>query len=74
MSIRSLVDNINEQKLINMYYWNEETISHFQFVSNYISKNEVLKQIQEFVEIDCQLEIGDTEEMLVNDLINQVYS
>ena len=57
-----------------MYYWNEETISHFQFVSNYISKNEVLKQIQEFVEIDCQLEIGDTEEMLVNDLINQVYS
>ena len=57
-----------------MYYWNEETISHFQFVSNYISKNEVLKQIQEFVEIDCQIEIGDTEEMLVNDLINQVYS
>jgi len=57
-----------------MYYWNKETISHFQFVSNYISKNEVLKQIQEFVEIDCQLEVGDTEEMLVNDLINQVYS
>ena len=44
-----------------MYYWNEETISHFQFVSNYISKN-------------CQMEVGDTEEMLANDLMNKVYS
>ena len=57
-----------------MYYWNEETISHFQFVSNYTSKNEVSKQVKEFVEIDCQLEDGDTNEMLVNDLLNQVYS
>ena len=57
-----------------MYYWNEETISHFQFVSNYISKNEVFEQILEFVEIDCQMEVGDTEEMLANDLMNKVYS
>ena len=57
-----------------MYYWNEETISHFQFVSNYISKNEVFEQILEFVEIDCQLEDGDTEEMLANDLMNKVYN
>jgi hypothetical protein len=57
-----------------MYHWNEETISHFQFVSNYISKNEVFEQILEFVEIDCQLEDGDTEEMLANDLMNKVYN
>ena len=57
-----------------MYYWNEETISHFKLLSNYTSKNEVLKQVKEFVEIDCQLEDGDTNKMLVNDLLNQVYS
>ncbi len=54
-------------------YWNEDTVNHFKFTSAYISKDEVLKEVQEFVEIDCTLENGDTEEYLVNDLMNKIY-
>ena len=52
------------------YYWNEDTINHFKFISNYANKNEVIKQVTEFVEIDCTLENGETEEELIKDLIN----
>ncbi len=56
------------------YLWNEETINYFQFTSSYISGEELYEKIQEFVEIDCQLEDGDTEEDLVNDLYKQITS
>ncbi len=55
------------------YYWNEDTVDHFKFTSAYISKDEVLKEVQEFVEIDCTFENGDTEKYLVNDLMNKIY-
>ena len=55
------------------FYWNEDTIDAFRFEANYMSKEELLKSIAEFVEIDCHLEDGETEEMLVNDLLNQIY-
>ena len=55
------------------YYWNEDTINHFKFISNYTNKNEVIKQVTEFVEIDCTLENGETEEELIKDLINKIY-
>ena len=55
------------------YYWNEDTVNHFKFTSVYISKDEVLKEVQEFVEIDCTFENGDTEKYLVNDLMNKIY-
>ena len=57
----------------NKFYWDEDTLDHFKFVSSYVSKSEVQKQVQEFVEIDCHLEDGETEEMLVQDLLNQIY-
>lgn len=54
------------------FYWDEDTITAFKFEANYMSKEELLKSVTEFVEIDCHLEDGETEEMLVQDLMNQV--
>jgi len=56
------------------YYWNEETVDHFKFISNYENRVDVENQIREFVEIDCDIEEGETEEELVNDLIDVVYN
>ena len=56
------------------YTWNPETINHFQFMSSYVSGEEVYEAIQEFVEVDCQLEDGDTEDMLVQDLYKQIFN
>ena len=45
------------------YYWDEDTINHFQFLSSYTSGEEVYNEIQEFVENNCEIEenevIGD---------------
>ena len=38
-----------------MKYFNDDTINHFQFESNYVSKKEIQKQVNEFVEIDSDL-------------------
>ena len=54
------------------YYFNPETINHFQFISSYLSGEELYEKIQEFVEIDCILEDGETEEEIVNELLKQV--
>lgn len=58
----------------NKFYWNEDTLDHFKFEASYLSKEELVKSVTEFVEIDCHLEEGETEEMLVEDLVNQIYS
>jgi hypothetical protein len=58
----------------NRFYWNEETLEHFKFNSNYQNKEEVIKEITLFVENECSLENNETEEMLINDLIKQVYN
>ena len=54
-------------------YWNKETIDHFRFASKYGTVNEVHNMVKEFVEIDCVLEDGETEEDLVTDLMRQIY-
>lgn len=54
------------------YYFNPETINHFQFISSYLSGEDLYERIQEFVEIDCILEDGETEEEIVNELLKQV--
>ena len=54
------------------YYFNPETINHFQFISSYLSGEELYEKIQEFVEIDYTLEDGETEEEIVNELLKQV--
>ena len=54
------------------FYWDEDTLNAFRFEANYISKEESLKSVAEFVEIDCHLEDGETEEMLISDLMKQI--
>ena len=58
---------------MSKFYWNADTINHFKFISNYGYRNEVLTMVKEFVEIDCVLEDGETEEELVTDLMNKIY-
>lgn len=52
------------------FYWNDETINYFQGINTEISKDQLYKEIQVFVENDCQLEDNETEEELVNDLFS----
>ena len=59
----------------NRYYWNEETLKLFKDIielgENY---NSVKEQVKLFVQRDCSLEDNETEEMLINDLIKQIYN
>jgi len=56
------------------YFWNEDTVDHFKFNSNYETKENIVKEIEEFVEINCQLEENDVEQDLIDDLVKQVYN
>ena len=56
------------------YTWNHDTINHFQFMSSYLSSKEIYEMVQDFVAVDCKLEDGDTEEMLVEDLYKQIFN
>lgn len=58
----------------NKFYWNEDTLDYFKFQSNYQNEKETIKEITLFVENECSLENNETEEMLINDLIKQVYN
>ena len=55
------------------FAWNEDTINHFVFISKYADVDQVLTQVEEFGEADCQLENGETEKDLVKDLMNKIY-
>jgi len=56
------------------YTWNHDTINHFQYMSSYLSGKEIYEMVQDFVAVDCQLEDGDTEDMLVQDLYKQIFN
>ena len=56
------------------YTWNHDTINHLQYMSSYLSSKEIYEMVQDFVAVDCQLEDGDTEEMLVEDLYKQIFN
>jgi len=60
--------------IASKYYWNPETINHFQFTSSYLSGEDVLEIVQDFVSVDCTIEDGETEEELVADLIRVIYN
>jgi hypothetical protein len=55
------------------YFWNEDTIDHFKFNSSYETKENIVKEIEEFVENNCQLEENEVEQDLIDDLVKQVY-
>lgn len=61
-------------KYKNKFYWNEETLEHFRFNSSYVNKKELEKEVIKFVENECDLEENETEEMLIKDLLNQIYN
>lgn len=65
--------NKKNNTLMSKFYWNEETIQHFRFQSNYINEKQMLESVKDFVACDCALEDGETEEDLVIDLMEQIY-
>jgi len=56
------------------YTWNDHTLNSFKEMINKINKEEMFNDVTFFVENHCQLEDGDTNEMLVADLLNQIYN
>jgi len=47
----------------NKYYWSEETLECFSTHQN---------EIANFVKYECDLEEGETEQMLIDDLTQQI--
>ena len=57
----------------NRYYWNEDTLKLFKDLIELGEDYETIKeQVKLFVQRDCSLEDNETEEDLINDLMNQV--
>jgi len=56
------------------YTWNEDTLDHFKFIANYDTKVNLLYEITEFVENNCDLEENEVEQDLIDDLVAQVYT
>ena len=54
------------------YYWDEDTINHFQFMSVYASGEEVYNEIQAFVQNNCEVQENEVEQDLIDDLVRQV--
>lgn len=54
------------------FYWNPETLMGFKLESKHLSTEELKESVEEFVEMCCHLEDGETEEDLVNDLMKQI--
>ena len=48
------------------YTWNEDTIDHFVQLQSTLTTNEVYDKILEFVQLDCNCEDFETEDMLKN--------
>jgi len=58
---------------MSKFNWNKETIQHFRFQSNYINEKQMRESVKDFVECDCVPEEGETEEDLINDLMEKIY-
>lgn len=63
-----------KNKYKNKFHWNEDTLEHFRFNSSYVNKKEIEKEVTKFVENECSLEENETEEMLIKDLLHQIYN
>lgn len=61
-------------KTTKKFHWSEDTLTHFRFEANYISKDKIKKNIENFIDVECTIEGNETEEELLEDLFNQVYS
>ena len=56
------------------YTWNDHTLNSFKEMINKINVEEMFNDVTFFVTNHCNLEDGDTNEMLVEDLLNQIYN
>ena len=77
---RNIIKNLIKKEYRNMkkynkrYYWNESTLKLFRdLIDLGDDKEQVRKNVEFFVNKDCTLEENETEEMLINDLMNQIY-
>lgn len=52
------------------YYWNPETVKNYKDLN--LSSEELYNEVKHFVGTDCQLEDGETEEQLIEDLIKKI--
>ena len=55
------------------YEWNEDTIDYFQFTSCYTTKACIYNLVTNFIESECQMEDGDTEEEMIDSLMDTIY-
>ncbi len=58
---------------MSLFHWSEETINYFKFISSYLTKEQTIRKIELFVEMDCIPMEEETEEMLSKDLTNLIY-
>ena len=58
---------------MSLFHWSEETINYFKFISSYLTKEQTIRKIELFVEMDCIPAEEETEDMLVQDLVNVIY-
>lgn len=66
--------NKNKNTLMSKFYWNEETIQHFRFQSNYLNEKQMLESVKDFVALEVYVGMDvKTEEDLVIDLMEQIY-
>ena len=72
-SLNKFIKMIEGAKNNIKYTWSEETLNSYKELIVKINKEEMLEQVTFFVENHCQLEDGDTNEMLIADLLNQIY-
>ena len=77
---RNIIKNLIKKEYRNMkkynkrYYWNESTLKLFRdLIDLGDDKEQVRKNVEFFVNKDCTLEENETEEMLINDLMKQIY-
>ncbi len=77
---KNIIKNLIKKEYRNMkkynkrYYWNESTLELFrELIELGDDKEQVRKNVEFFVNKDCTLEENETEEMLINDLMKQIY-
>jgi hypothetical protein len=54
------------------FHWNDDTIEYFKELYSKDENN--YRELWNFVKYECDLEDGETYEMLANDLINKIQS
>ncbi len=77
---KNIIKNLLKKEYRNMkkynkrYYWNESTLKLFRdLIDLGDDKEQVRKNVEFFVNKECTLEENETEEMLINDLMKQIY-